>query len=70
MTEFPSIDALASIELRQDELLRQLDELNARIERTLLQFAPRPARPITIEGVGHDRSLVTPVEMPRLADRA
>lgn len=77
MPEFPSIDALASLELRQDELLRQLDELNERIERTLRQFAPPPARPPALRlhdnpgNAAEQRApLIAPVEMPRLADCA
>ena len=40
-------DPLAEIEALQDEVLRQLDELNARLERTLAEFAP----PRAIESV-------------------
>ena len=39
MTEFtPPHALLAEIESLQDEVLRQLDELNVRIERTLAEF--------------------------------
>lgn len=39
MTEFtPPHALLAEIEALQDEVLRQLDELNLRIERTLAEF--------------------------------
>jgi hypothetical protein len=40
----PTTDILTSLEDRQDELIRQLDELNQRIERTLARFAG-PCRP-------------------------
>jgi len=33
-------DPLSEIEALQDDVLRQLDELNARLERTLAEFAP------------------------------
>jgi hypothetical protein len=34
-------ELLASLEARQDEVLRQLDDLNRRIEQTLGQWMPR-----------------------------
>lgn len=45
MTEFmPPHALLAEIETLQDEVLRQLDELNARIERTLAEFGGAPEK--------------------------
>lgn len=39
MAETPArLDLLEDLESRQDELLRQLDELDRRIEQTLRQF--------------------------------
>ena len=50
MPDGASLDLLSSIEARQDELLRQLDELNVRIERTLARFAgpQRPGTPTSL----------------------
>lgn len=45
MTEFtPPHALLAEIEALQDEVLRQLDELNVRIERTLAEFGGAPEK--------------------------
>ncbi|MEX0865733.1 MAG: hypothetical protein WD030_00140 [Pirellulales bacterium] len=39
MADTPArLDLLEQLETRQEELLRQLDELDQRIEKTLLQF--------------------------------
>jgi len=41
--ELPSVPAallLAEIDVQQDDLLRQLDELNERVEKVLLECAP------------------------------
>jgi hypothetical protein len=46
MTEFtPPHVLLAEIEALQDEVLRQLDELNLRVERTLAEFGGVPVDP-------------------------
>jgi hypothetical protein len=39
---------LAEIDVRQDEVLRQLDELNARLEQVLAEYNPaRPAESLS-----------------------
>lgn len=44
----PAGQLLAEIDKEQDDLLRQLDELNARLECLLLEAAPRVAElPVT-----------------------
>jgi len=48
--ELPSIPAgslLEEIDAQQDDLLRQLDELNDRLECLLRECAPAEARPLT-----------------------
>jgi hypothetical protein len=41
------VDLLAELEARQDEVLEQLDALNARLEKLLAEFTPeRPAAPV------------------------
>ena len=37
------VETILQIESQQDELLRRLDELNARIEQALADAAPTPA---------------------------
>lgn len=39
MPELFSLEAAAAIEARQDELLRQLDALNRRIEQAIAEFS-------------------------------
>jgi hypothetical protein len=53
---------LAEIEALQDDLLRQLDELNVRIERTLAEFggtvatpSAAPPAPPTVKSAGRGR---------------
>ena len=49
---FRPLDPLAEIEALQDEVLRQLDELNLRLERTLAEFAPgRPGEIVSERAV-------------------
>jgi hypothetical protein len=48
--ELPSIPAsslLEEIDAQQDDLLRQLDELNGRLECILRECAPMETRPLT-----------------------
>jgi hypothetical protein len=35
------VDLLQELETRQDEVLRQLDELNARLEKLLAEYTPQ-----------------------------
>ena len=42
MADCASIDALAGIEARQDELLKKLDDLNREIERALIRHGAQP----------------------------
>lgn len=42
MQNAPHIDPLLEIDALQDELLRELDELNARLEQTLARYMPDP----------------------------
>jgi hypothetical protein len=44
LAELDSRATLAEIEARQDEVLRQLDELNERLERTLAQYGGQPVK--------------------------
>lgn len=37
----PGLSLIAELELRQDRVLRELDELNQRIEAVLQEFAPK-----------------------------
>ena len=51
MPNFAHVDVLANLEARQDQLLRQLDELNQRIEQALVTCAapPNDRPPASIE---------------------
>lgn len=57
MSDAAPASLLESLESRQDEVLRALDELNQRIERAIAAFLP-------------ERRLVAPVQMPGLVDGA
>ena len=41
MPDLAYVDVLASLEARQEQLLRQLDELNERIEQALVTCVPQ-----------------------------
>lgn len=51
MPNFAHVEVLANLEARQDQLLRQLDELNQRIEQALVTCAapPNDRPPASIE---------------------
>ena len=44
----PSVSRVAELEARQDEILRQLDDLERQIEAVLRQHCPVPTIPINL----------------------
>ena len=44
-TATEQLEKLLDLDARHDELLRQLDELDQRVEQTLKQFQPSAAEP-------------------------
>ena len=73
MPEVASISLLNELEARQDDVLRQLDELDVRITAVIAEFAPK----LGAKSAGGElptaaqpnlRRLATAIEMPRLAD--
>lgn len=50
MSEKPHLNTAEELELRQDDVLRQLDELNSQLERVLLDAAPGSNRAKVSEG--------------------
>ena len=43
MNEKPRLQTVEELEMRQDDVLRQLDELNSQLERVLREVAPSSA---------------------------
>jgi len=51
MADCVSIDALAGIEARQNELLKKLDDLNREIEQALISHGARPVDTPELSGI-------------------
>jgi hypothetical protein len=78
MSEQISVSAIVDLESRQDEVLRRLDELEAQIERALIEFtAVAKKAPGACADRGTDKACnackvvsFAPIQMPGLVDGA